>query len=169
MFSRLQAACIMGLLIAATQLTAAPALASPPGMTKGEFKCENGVATKFTTMIWRKGVCIQRCIGANRDTPVPSYADCFAPYGGDTLSCISDPVLGVEARTRLAIASKCSVDCPECFEPNTDCATGEPSVTLVSNVVDTLSSLVYCTEFAAGTPSKAEAKCENVVAKPAIG
>jgi hypothetical protein len=164
MFARLQEAFIVGLLIAAIQLTAAPALAAPPGMTKGEFKCENGVATKFATLIWRKGVCVQRCIREKRVTSGP-YTDCFAPYGGDTQSCISDPVLGVEARTRLAIASKCSVDCPECYQVTLDCADGEPSVSQVSGVLDTLGVLIYCSEFSGNTPSKEEAKCENVVAK----
>jgi hypothetical protein len=165
MFARLPEACFVGLLVAATQLTAAPVWAAPPGVTKPEFKCQIGVGTKMSTLITRKGVCVQRCLDQARLTSGP-YADCFAPYGGDTLACISDPVLGVEARVRLAIGNKCSADCPECYpEHDIGCTDGEPALSNVSGVLDPLATLIYCSEAAGNTPSKAEAKCENVVGK----
>jgi hypothetical protein len=165
MFARLQEAFVAGLLIAATHLTAAHAWAMPPGVTKGEFKCQNGVATKMSTLITRKGVCVQRCLDQQRQTSGP-YTDCFPPYAGETATCLFDPEFGVEARARLAIANKCSIDCPECYaDHDVSCTDGEPGVSQVSSVLDGLGALIYCTEAANNTPSKAEAKCENVVAK----
>ena len=165
MFARLPEAFFVGLLVAATQLTAVPVWAAPDGVTKGEFKCENGVATKMSVMITRKGVCVQRCLDQQRETSGP-YTDCFTPFGGQTVTCLFDPEFGVEARTRLAIGNKCSIDCPECYAlHDVGCADGEPGVTNVANVLDVLSGLIYCTEAGGNTPSKAQGKCENVVAK----
>jgi hypothetical protein len=144
-------------------LVAAPVMAQPAGVTKDEVKCESGTGKALSKFIGAKGKCVQKCLGTARKTSGP-YTDCFPPFGGATATCLTDPVKGAEAKATAAIVKACAKDCPECYGQLT-CDTGQPFVGNTSGQLDVFGSLVYCTEAAGNTPSKAEGKCEDAVSK----
>lgn len=149
--------------VACVGLAAAPALAQPAGVTKDEQKCESGTGKTLSKFVGAKGKCAQKCLATARKTSGP-YTDCFPPYGGATLTCLEDPVKGAEVKAEQGIIKACAKDCPECYGQAT-CDTGQPFVDNTSAQLDAFGALVYCTEAAGNTPTKAEAKCEDAVSK----
>jgi len=147
-------------------LVAAPATAQFVGVTKGDFKCEQGTATTFVKFIGGKAKCVQKCTVAGRKTSGP-YTECFAPYGGATATCIQDPDKGQEAKAQAGIIKKCTAGCPECYGTQV-CTTGEPFVMNVENVLDGFAGVIWCVENNGQTPMKAEAKCEDTVTKALV-
>lgn len=151
--------------------TAAPGLTQTPGLTKDEAKCQAKTGTELSNkLIGGRAKCVGKCLTTQRKTSGP-YTACFAPYSGATLTCITDTMTqkGVDDKVRAAIAKAC-VDaptkdrCPECFG-GTQCSTGDPLVSTITPLLELFSTNVYCVEFGGGTPSPAEAKCEDGLSK----
>jgi hypothetical protein len=132
-------------------------------LTKDELKCESGTgkALPKLTGAWNK--CTQKCVATGRKTSGP-YTDCFSPYGGATLACVEDSTKGAEAKAAGAIVKACTKDCPECYEPSV-CTSGQPLVSDTGDLLGQAGPVIYCTEYGGGTPSKAQAKCEDAVGK----
>ena len=147
-------------------LVGAPAAAQLAGVTKDEFKCEQSTATTFVKFIGGKAKCVRKCTVAGRKTSGP-YTECFAPYGGNTTTCIEDPQKGVEAKARAGIIKKCTSACPECYGIQV-CTTGDPFVRDVESVLDEFAGALWCVESNGQTPTKAEAKCEDTVTKALV-
>jgi hypothetical protein len=160
-------------------LTMAPASGQvQPGLSKPLQKCESGTGSALSKFVGAKTKCITKCTTGGRKTSGP-YTDCFAPYGGDTLTCITGSLKGAEAKGGAAIAKVCAASdaCPMCYvnffgdgTPCTDASGGNPWVQLVESAyVDSVARDFYCEESGiealAATPSKSEAKCEDGVAK----
>src|SRR5262245_60276009 len=124
--------------------------------TAGEYRCGSGTAKAFAKFIQGKSRCVQRCVfQARRSSQL--YGDCFAPFGGSTAACVTDPVRGVEAKTRNAIVRACTDGCPFCYGPQV-CSTGEPQVSNVEVQLDLFSQLfVYCVEGGGATANPAQA------------
>src|SRR5215467_8210913 len=108
---RMVALAAAGLCFAATS-----ALAQLPA-NKDQFKCESSTGKALTKFVGSKGKCTQKCLATARKTMGP-FTDCFAPFGGTTLTCVTDPVKGAEAKAAGSIAKACSSKpdaCPMCF------------------------------------------------------
>src|SRR5262245_2355213 len=143
-----------------------PTTLQVPG-NKDELKCEAGTSKALANFVNAKGKCVQKCLDKQRKTNGP-YADCNAPYGGDTASCIQDAKKGAEPKARSAIAKACQKDCPDCYAAGGNCPDGANFVAAVEANVDAAGPLVHCLEAAGMTPTKPQAKCEDGVAKSLI-
>jgi hypothetical protein len=142
----------------------APAQSVP---TTGQYLCGSNTAKTFGRFIARKSKCVQRCVTHAR-TSSQLYGDCFAPFGGSTATCITDPATGAEARARASIVKRCAADCPDCYGLGV-CTTGEPFVSNVESQLDLFSNvLVYCVESTGATPSRTEAACEDAVSRAVV-
>jgi pimeloyl-ACP methyl ester carboxylesterase len=141
------------------------ALEVPPN--KDELKCEAGTSNALAKFVSAKGKCVRKCLDRQRKAGGP-YADCSAPYGGDTATCIQDAKKGAEAKARGSIAKACEKDCPDCYDAGGNCPDGANFVGAVEGDVDASGPLVYCLEAAGMTPNKTQAKCEDGVAKSLI-
>jgi hypothetical protein len=175
-----------GLCFAATTV-----LAQVPGLTKDGFKCESTTGKTLTKFVGSKTKCAQTCLATARKVG-PPFTDCFAPYGGATLTCITDPIKGAEAKAGAGIKKACSAktdSCPHCYTdpPSGKCTDGtgtNPFVASSENSVDIFGPQVYCVESGApntlllplplhsgppsqtpATPSKTDAKCEDGLSK----
>jgi hypothetical protein len=148
-----------------------------PGLSKTLQKCESGTGSALSKFVGPKTKCITKCVTGGRKTSGP-YTDCFTPYGGDTLTCITGSLKGVEAKGGAAIAKVCAAAdaCPICyvnfFGDATSCTDASGANAWVEfnepSYVDYFDSVFSCEEGIVGppaTPSKSEAKCEDGVAK----
>lgn len=135
--------------------------------SKDELKCEAGTSKSLAKFVKAKGKCVQKCLDGQRKLDGP-YADCSAPYGGATAACIQDAKKGAEPKARDAIGKACKKECPACYAAGGNCPDGANFVAAVEAQVDATGPLVYCLEAADMTPSKAQAKCEDGVAKSLI-
>src|SRR5215475_11590061 len=117
-----------------------------------------------------------KCITTQRKVVPPGpgqYAECFPPFGGATLACLSgDPLKSADAKAAAAIIKACTDapgkdNCPECYGAAI-CTTGNPFVATTSALTSAQGQFVYCTEAADGTPSKDEGKCEDGLSKTLV-
>ena len=134
---------------------------------KDELKCEAGTSKALVKFVKAKGACIKKCLTKARKAGGP-YDECRAPYGGATATCISDAKKGVEGKARKSIGKACEKACPTCYASSGNCPDGDGFVAVTGDHVDDASPLIHCVEAAGGTPTKAEAKCEDGVAKSLI-
>jgi hypothetical protein len=139
--------------------------------TKDEFKCEQNAAKSLAKFTNAKAKCISKCFKAFRKLGGP-YTACYPPFTLDpkTDACIHDSLKGAEAKAGASIVKKCVKDCPECYDAQdpgicTDGTGTNPFVVDSEGRIDIFPSLIYCTEGAATTPTKDEAKCEDAVSK----
>jgi photosystem II stability/assembly factor-like uncharacterized protein len=149
-------------------------VAPGPGLTKDGFKCESTTGTALSKFAVAKTRCVQKCFATQRKTKGP-YSDCVAPFGGATLTCITDPATGAEAKAGAAIGKACTArpdSCPKCFTPTTKCTdatTANPFVTSAESNLDLVGPQRYCLETGTGgpvtTPDDAQAKCEDGLTK----
>jgi hypothetical protein len=147
------------------------------GPHEGPFKCESTTGSTLTKFVGSKTKCVQKCVATARKASGP-YTDCFSPFGGATLTCITDPAKGAEAKAGIAIAKACTAksdSCPKCFTPTTKCTdnTGSnPFVASTEGTLDVFGPMLYCLESGSGgpvtTPDKAQAKCEDGLTKALI-
>jgi len=160
--SRLTPLCVaIGLAIA---LAPAPASAQVrPPLSDGEVRCARTVARAFTRFTAAKSACVRSCIKAARKTAGP-YLPCLAPIGGAVGACVNDPQKGAAAKARAAIARKCTGTCPPCAQ----CADDGAAVDALARTLDVYAADVYCVERHGGTPTAAEATCEDAVAKALV-
>src|SRR5262249_48255607 len=143
-----------------------PSALTPP-LDKDQLKCEAGTSQSLAEFVKAKGKCIQKCLDTQRKSSGP-YADCSAPYGGDTATCIEDAKKGAQAKARDGIAKACKKECPPCYDAGGNCPDGANFVSEVEDNVDGTGPLVYCLEATDTTPTKPQAKCEDAVAKNLI-
>jgi hypothetical protein len=137
------------------------------GRTADEMKCQSGVGKALGKFAGAKTKCVQKCIATQRKALTPAYAGCFGPgfFDPATSSCVTDSLKGAETRARGSIGKACSKDCPDdCYAPG-ECSTGTGFVIRAEQRLDFLDDLIWCIEGAGATPTKAEQKCEDMVAK----
>ena len=144
-------------------------------------KCWTGTSKAAVKFVLAKQKCIDKCIAAARKTPpVNPEADCFAPYGGATLTCIADPLKGAEAKAIAAIDKVCDevpgeIVCPNCYSARsgpTDCSAwgtsfildglSNPPAASLEAQVDAFGFL-YCNDVTNHTAD--ETKCQSGTAK----
>jgi hypothetical protein len=140
-----------------------PSALQPP-LNKQQLNCETGTSQSLAEFVKAKGKCVQKCLDRQRKQGGP-YAECSAPYGGATATCIDDAKKGAAPKARGSIAKACEKDCPACYDAGGNCPDGANFVAAVEDNVDAIGPLVYCLEAAGMTPSKPQAKCEDGVAK----
>jgi hypothetical protein len=161
---------LVALTAAAGLLVAASAMAQGLPTNKDMLKCETGTGGALSKFTGAKTKCASKCLATQRKTMGP-YTDCFAPYGGATLTCITDSVKGAEAKAAAAIVKACnskSDACPGCFPAGacTDTSgTTNPFVHNTETTLDGFGPLTYCLEAGNNTPSKTDAKCEDGLVK----
>ncbi len=155
-------------LVAGSALAQFPPITDP---TKDEAKCETGTGKALAKFTSSKTKCISKCFATARKTMGP-YTGCFGPAFTDpvTNACITDSAKGAETKAALSIVKGCTKDCPECYNPAvcTDNTKTNPRVVATEQQIDPFGNLIYCTEAAAGTPTKDEAKCEDGVVKALV-
>ena len=134
---------------------------------KDELKCEAGTSKALAKFVKAKRKCVQKCLDGRRKVGGP-YDECRAPYAGATASCIQDAKKGAETKARASIAKACTKDCPACYDAGGNCPDGAGFVAAAEDNVDDAGPLVYCLEAAGMTPIKAQAKCEDGVAKSLV-
>ena len=112
---------VLGLALLAGALVASTAGAAlDPDVSAAEFKCQNGQAKAGTKFTGCKSKCVSKCIGGARKVPpLNPESDCHPPFGGATLTCITDSIKGCEAKGIAAIDKACvengTDNCPECY------------------------------------------------------
>jgi hypothetical protein len=149
------------------------ALAQFPPVTdpnKDEVKCQRGAGKAGVKQVATRSKCVAKCIKTARAASGP-YTGCFSPFADPaTNTCILDPAKGADAKARATIVKACAVDCPECYTAQDPmlCSTGDPFTADVAAQSNPFGGLVFCTEAGAGTPSAAEAKCEDGTAKALV-
>ena len=143
----------------------ATALQTPA--SKDELKCEAGTSKALAKFVRTKGKCVQTCLTRARNDGGP-YDACRAPYGGDTATCITDPKKGAETKARTSIGKACAKACPACYASGGNCPAGAGFVAVTEDHVDDAGPLIHGVEAAGATPTKAEGKCEDGVAKSLI-
>jgi hypothetical protein len=134
-----------------------------PVFTRACFaKCQLATSKATEKFFGAKNKCVTKC-EQNYRKGVGTLSDCYAPYGGATLTCITDPLKGVEAKATSAIQKACNAPgrCPPCYNGG-DC-TGF-SLDWVQNAEGQLDSFVpgiYCD----GTTNTAVGKCMDNTGK----
>ena len=150
-------------------LLASTALAQPlTDPNKDEAKCETATGKALIKFVGAKAKCSAKCITTARKTSGP-YGGCFGPAYTDPLTnaCIYDSLKGAASKARAAIVKGCAIDCPECYlaqDPNL-CTTGDPLVATSDTQTNLFGPLLACIEFAGGTPTAVQAKCEDGTSK----
>ncbi len=125
-------------------------------------KCQLATSKATAKFFAAKNKCVTKCQQSYRKG-IGTLSDCYAPYGGITLTCITDPLKGAEAKATVAIQKACNAPgrCPPCYNDG-DCT--EFSLDWVQNVEGQLDSFVpgiYCDP----TTDKALGKCMDNAAK----
>ena len=122
-----------GIMALGVWLAAGSALAQPGvDPTKDEVKCQSSTGKALSKFVGSVNKCVGKCLKAGRKTMGPWPGDCFAPFGGTTATCISDPTKCATQKAMASVAKAC-VDqtgkdkCPECYGAST-CMTGDPFI-----------------------------------------
>lgn len=156
---RKNTAAVVCALFGALLLVGLPALAQT---TKDEAKCQDGASLGLAKFAKKKWQCITKCEQrAYRidDPNVLSPAECAPPFGGSTLTCVTDVA---EPKASEQFAAKCTKDCPECYAGG-DCLVFEgDQIAAFEADVDVLRNLVFCDEPDELTAE--EFKCQKTVA-----
>ncbi len=156
-------------------LTAAVGLAlggiTAQAATDAEFKCEASVSKAGAKFTGAKAKCASKC-QANAVKGLNGFADCYAPYGGTTASCIKDNVLGLkgaEDKFSASIIKACTVDTPECYSGGDVNQYAIDQVANIEGQVDDFGPGVFCLGNPGGlnptAPTKEELACELNTAK----
>jgi hypothetical protein len=154
-------------------LVAGSAMAQGLPANKDMLKCETSTGGALSKFTGSKSKCTSKCFATARKTNGP-FTDCFAPYGGATATCITDPVKGAETKAAASIKKACSTKpdaCPACFpkSPTNACTDGTGTNPLVHGTemtVDGFGPNTYCVEFDSHVaPSTTDAKCEDGLVK----
>jgi hypothetical protein len=135
-------------------------LAAPAELTIAEQRCQqraSKVMVKFGVDVAKCGI---RCQRGARGGLNP-ITDCYAPYAGATLACLTDPLRGAQARAIEHFRRACdpdvnpSADCPECYAGG-DCALAAiDRVFGVQGQLDSLGAGLFCER----QPTPPEARC----------
>lgn len=153
--------------------TAASLLVAPLAFgqaTDAEFKCEAKATQASTKFVGSKSKCIQKCLAGFWKVPsLNPSSDCFPPYGGATLTCITDSLKGAEGKFAIAIKKSCdpatasSAQCPSCYDSGdcTDAGYATDYVQTIEGQVDSFVPGVACEVGA----DKGEQKCMTNTAK----
>jgi hypothetical protein len=140
--------------------------------TDAEFKCEAKATQASTKFVSSKSKCVMKCLANFWKGLVPE-SDCLPPYGGTTLTCITDPLKGAEIKFSLATQKNCdpglkaTLDCPECYNGG-DCSlagyAGDYTQT-IEGQIDSFVPGVGCERAGATTE---EQKCQLNTAKALV-
>jgi len=164
---------VKGTLLAGVVSLAIGSVASAQ-LTDAEFRCQRKVNKAGSDFVKSKMKCVSRCMTNARNGLNPlSY--CFPPYGGSTLTCITEQTFrkGAEEKFSDAIRKSCDptfeagTDCPECYSEG-DCSLAREASDRVQNVEGQLDSFVpgaYCDQPAA---DDAETACEQNTVKTIV-
>src|SRR5262249_25279738 len=146
-------------------------------LTKEELKCQTGVSKAGAKFTGSKSKCAMKC-QQNAAKGVGNIADCYSPYSGATLTCVTEPLLrkGAEEKYVDPIRKGCDpsfkagTQCPACFsgEPNNsgDCTQfAADRMDKNETEIDGFGPLVFCLGNYPGTlnptaPTKEELGCE---------
>lgn len=138
-------------------VTLAPLAPPDPIFLRNCFaKCQLGNSKAGVKFAGAKAKCVMKCVAGARKGYNP-YADCYAPYGGATATCILDPLKGSEAKAATSIIKSCTGPgrCPSCYEGG-DCDAYAPDqVQNLEGQLDSFVPGVYCEE----TTDLGKAKC----------
>jgi hypothetical protein len=165
------------LLVGAASL-ALGSVASAALPNKAELKCMTSVSKAGAKFTGAKAKCAIKCQG-NAAKLVNPIAECYAPYAGTTLTCITEPVLrkGAEEKYEDAIRKACdpsfsaSATCPACGDYAGDCTTfASDRVDTNETQIDGFGGAVFCLGNFPGSnntnaPTKEELGCESNTAK----
>jgi len=147
-------------------------MAFAQALTDGEFKCQGKVSKAGSKFVKNKAKCASKCItnAIKGDNP---FSDCYAPYGGATLTCITEPTFrkGAEEKFEDAIRKSCDptfkagTDCPECYSNGNCTQEASDRVQNIEGQIDSFGPGVYCEQPGADA---AETACEQNTAKTLV-
>jgi hypothetical protein len=164
----------MMLAIAASLLCAPLALAQTP-VSDAEFKCQSKATAASTKFVSAKSKCIIKCF-QNHWKGLGPAGDCYPPYAGATLTCITDPILQKGAEEKFVATTrkncdptvKVGTECPPCYEPSEDCSDvgyAGNYMQLIEGQIDSFVPGVGC-ELTGATAE--EQKCQTGTAKALV-
>jgi hypothetical protein len=150
-----------------------------PGLTPAEFKCEQGVSKSGGKYVQAVTKCATKCQQGFYKNDLVNFpggvADCYAPYGGAALACVTTtPLKSADAKFAAAIKKACDPavkvtnECPDCYDAaagNNGCGDSGYAgahVQDIGNQVAAFGPGVFCKTTGA---SKAEQKCEQNTGK----
>ena len=158
--------------VAAGLLCVPLALAQTP-VSDLEFKCQSKATQGSTKFVSSKSKCVMKCF-ANHWKGLGPAGDCYPPYGGTTLTCITDALKGAETKFILNTRKNCDdtfkagTECPECYNPAEDCSDNgyaNDYMQLIEGQIDSFVPGVGC-ELTGAT--KEEQKCQISTAKALV-
>ena len=135
---------------------------------KDELKCEAGTSKSLAKFVKAKGTCIQKCLDKAAQDRRPVRRRAGRRTAAPPPRCIQDAKKGAEAKARDAIAKACEKACPRATTRAATVPTAPASWPDWRTTSTTPAPLVYCLEAGGTTPTKAQAKCEDGVAKSLI-
>jgi hypothetical protein len=116
--------------------------------TKDQGKCEDGVSKALAKFVGSKNKCYSKCFANFYKGKIPG--GCKPPASDPaTVTCISDPVKGAEAKAKAAIVKACTVAVPACYAGGASTA-ANTFVSAVEGKIDLRTPQVAC-----GSPSGA--------------
>lgn len=150
--------------------------AEPASFTGLERKCEATSSKALSAFVAGEAACVRACLKSERKQS-HAYGGCFPPAGIAIADCLDGPK-GAAAKARAAVAKACTDApgkdrCPDCYATST-CTTGDPLVAQLASQLAGLAADLHCLESGSRTPAasvqpvtptKAEAKCEDGLAK----
>jgi hypothetical protein len=166
-----------GALLAGVASLALASIASAQAvLTKEELKCQTSTSKAAAKFVGSKAKCAIKC-QQNAAKAVNPQSDCYAPYAGTTLTCITEPTFrkGAEEKYEDAIRKACDPSfkagtfCPNCFQAQSgDCTTlAADRVQTNEGQVDSFGPGVFCQGYGQSPtpPTKEELGCEVNTAK----
>jgi hypothetical protein len=159
----------LGIVVAFAATVSAQSYAPTP-----EFKCMAKTSKLGATFLASKTKCVTKCVqNVWKGLGFPP-AECFAPYGGVTASCIADPLKSVETKFSLGIRTACDptykvgTACPSCYSGG-DCGPSGEAVNHVAyyeNQIDAFYPILFCE--LTPTPFLLEMRCMKTASKGVV-
>ena len=135
---------------------------------KDELKCEAGTSKSLAKFVKAKGKCVQKCLDKPAQGRRAVHRLQRAVRRRHRHAASTTRRRAPRRRRVTGSRRPARRTCPDCYDAGGNCPDGANFVAAVEGNVDDAGPLVYCLEAAGMTPTKAQAKCEDGVAKSLI-
>jgi hypothetical protein len=132
--------------VAAGDATFSPTLPPDEVFLRACFaKCQQGTSKAIARFVTAKNKCVLKC-ESNARRGFTSFTECYPPYSGATLACITDPLKGAETKAAASIRKYCPAPgrCPPCYSGGNCVAHADLTVATIESGFDSFVPGIYC-------------------------